>query len=136
MASLLILLVPNFSRQPFKSLNEMTPPMHSITCLILPCGLQGTFCNVPSACDGVALADGTCCLYELSRSGVCCEVVDNDMECCESGVLDAAGVCQGTAVSIDYNGQTCTVRRCLFSLSCYGFRACHYDVWTRFWLCC
>ncbi|KAL0022292.1 hypothetical protein WJX79_005985 [Trebouxia sp. C0005] len=69
---------------------------------------SGTFCNVPSTCDGVALADGTCCLYELSRSGDCCEVVDNDMECCESGVLDAAGVCQGTAVSIDYNGQTCT----------------------------
>ncbi|DBB00879.1 TPA: hypothetical protein ACH3X1_000798 [Trebouxia sp. C0004] len=69
---------------------------------------KGTFCNVPSTCDGVALADGTCCLYELSRSGVCCEVVDNDMECCESGVLDAAGVCQGTAVSLDYNGQTCT----------------------------
>ncbi|DBB00425.1 TPA: hypothetical protein ACH3X3_002146 [Trebouxia sp. C0006] len=69
---------------------------------------SGTFCNVPSACDGVALSDGTCCLYELSRSGDCCEVVDNDMECCKSGVLDAAGVCQGTAVSIDYNGQTCT----------------------------
>ena len=72
--------------------------------------MQGTFCNVPSACDGVALADGTCCLYELSRSGDCCEVVDKDMECCDSGVLDAVGVCQGTAVSIDYNGQACTVR--------------------------
>ncbi len=115
-------------RQPFKSLDEMTLPMHSITWLTLrltlPCDMQGTFCNVPSTCDGVALADGTCCLYELSRSGVCCEVVDNDMECCDSEVLDASGVCQGTAVSIDYNGQTCTVRLCLFLLSCYGFRAC------------
>ena len=70
---------------------------------------QGTFCNVPDTCDGVALADGTCCSYELSKSGTCCEVVDKDMECCESGVLDVAGVCQGTAVSLDYNGQTCTV---------------------------
>lgn len=64
---------------------------------------------MPDTCDGVALADGTCCSYELSKSGTCCEVVDKDMECCESGVLDAAGVCQGTAVSLDYNGQTCTV---------------------------
>ena len=80
-------------------------PMHSSSCDVL----QGTFCNVPSSCEGVALADGACCLYELSRSGVCCEVVDKDMECCASGVLDAAGVCQGTAVSIDYNSATCTV---------------------------
>ena len=71
--------------------------------------MQGTFCNVPSACDGVALADGTCCMFELARSGTCCEVVDKDMECCDSGILDAAGVCQGTAVSIDYNGKACTV---------------------------
>lgn len=72
--------------------------------------VQGTFCNVPSSCEGVALADGTCCPYELSKSGFCCEVVDKDMECCASGVLDAAGVCQGTAVSINYNGVACTVR--------------------------
>ena len=71
--------------------------------------VQGTFCNVPSSCEGVALADGTCCPYELSKSGFCCEVVDKDMECCASEVLDAAGVCQGTAVSIDYDGVACTV---------------------------
>lgn len=71
--------------------------------------VQGTFCNVPSGCSGAALADGTCCLYELSRSGACCEVVDKDMECCASGVLDATGVCQGTAVSIDYNSAACKV---------------------------
>lgn len=81
--------------------------------------MQGTFCNVPSACDGVALADGSCCLYELSRSGDCCEVVDKDMECCDSGVLDAVGVCQGTAVSVDYNGQACTVRRHLALSRCH-----------------
>ena len=80
-------------------------PMHSSSCN----GVQGTFCNVPSSCEGVALADGACCLYELSKSGVCCEVVDKEMECCASGVLDAAGVCQGTAVSIDYNSAACTV---------------------------
>lgn len=74
--------------------------------------VQGTYCNVPDTCDGVALADGTCCSFELSKSGTCCEVVDKDMECCDSGVLDAAGVCQGSAVSIDYNGQTCMVRQC------------------------
>lgn len=71
--------------------------------------VQGTFCNVPSSCAGVALADATCCLYELSKSGVCCEVVDKDMECCASGVLDAAGLCQGSAISIDYNSAACTV---------------------------
>ena len=72
--------------------------------------MQGTFCNVPAACDGgVALADGTCCMYDLARSGQCCEVVDADMQCCASNVLDAAGVCQGTAVSIDYNGEGCAV---------------------------
>ena len=74
---------------------------------------------MPSACDGVALADGSCCLYELSRSGDCCEVVDKDMECCDSGVLDAVGVCQGTAVSVDYNGQACTVRRHLALSRCH-----------------
>ena len=75
--------------------------------------MQGNFCNTPSTCDGLGLADGTCCPYELSKTGECCEVVDKDLECCASGVLDAAGVCQGDAVSIDYNGQTCTVsRRC------------------------
>lgn len=71
--------------------------------------LQGTFCTVPSSCAGFALADGICCMYEISKSGVCCEVVDRDMECCNSGVLDATGVCQGTAVSIDYNGNACEV---------------------------
>lgn len=72
-------------------------------------GMQGTFCNVPASCAGVALADGTCCMFELSKSGECCEVVDRNMECCASGVLDAAGVCQGPAVSIDYNGAACLV---------------------------
>ena len=71
--------------------------------------MQGTYCNVPSTCDGVALADGICCMSELSRSGVCCDVLDKNMECCDSGVLDAVGVCQGTAVSIDYNGKACMV---------------------------
>ena len=71
--------------------------------------MQRTFCNVPASCAGVALADGTCCTYELSKSGACCEVVDHNMECCASGVLDAAGVCQGPVISIDYNGVTCMV---------------------------
>ena len=85
-------------------------------CLIVGhVAMQGTFCNVPSTCSGVAIADGTCCLYELSRSGKCCQVVDSDMECCDSGVLDAAGACQGAAVSIDYNGQTCTVSLALLT---------------------
>ena len=74
------------------------------------CRLQGTFCSIPTNCTGALDADGVCCEYELTRAGVCCPYgqLDSKQNCC-SGVVDAVGVCGGSAQAIDWQGDACEV---------------------------
>ena len=72
------------------------------------CMPQGYLCDVPTTCYGVVDGNRACCEYELARDGTCCKALDSQQLCC-SGVVDAAGVCNGSAESVDLEGSACKV---------------------------
>eukprot|EP00898_Chlorokybus_atmophyticus_P008673 jgi/Chlat1/8807/Chrsp90S08122 len=77
-------------------------------------GYTGKYCQLPPGCEGHAIDIlGRCCTTAVDKVGMCCSggeaVLDKDAMCCESGVLDALGVCDGLSSSVDAAGAGCDV---------------------------
>ena len=69
----------------------------------------------------VAPAVGNCPSEVISSNRTCCprgSVVDKDGACCESGRLDACGVCDGTAKVVDMLGRCCSHELAADGLCC------------------
>jgi hypothetical protein len=64
-----------------------------------------------SSCSGVVDVNHGCCNNVIDVvDGSCCglrAVLDGRGRCCESGVVDACGVCDGVGVSVDVLGVCC-----------------------------
>ncbi len=65
---------------------------------------------MPTGCAGSMDSQGNCCTAELSSDLACCQVLDQNMQCCDSGEIDASGACDGLAGSIDLQGIACKAR--------------------------
>jgi hypothetical protein len=77
-------------------------------------GFAGPFCGVElDQCAGVTDITGGCCLGVLAPDATCCgddatAIIDRSGACCESGVVDACGICDGDGTIIDIAGQCCS----------------------------
>ncbi|GAQ88137.1 Subtilisin-related protease with thrombospondin repeats [Klebsormidium nitens] len=81
-------------------------------------GWKGDLCETPTTCPGIpsGAEGGTCCLSGVvGARAQCCAaaaaVVDAAGECCESGHVDACGVCDGASTSVDALGRCCATVR-------------------------
>ncbi|KAJ7552077.1 hypothetical protein O6H91_06G040900 [Diphasiastrum complanatum] len=82
---------------------------------------DGKYCDRPKACQGSAvgyLQDQKigCCPYSaVDVEQRCClnvsAVLDVDGKCCESGILDSCGICDGLAISVDVQNECCATVR-------------------------
>mmetsp|Transcript_85484 Transcript_85484/g.207188 ORF Transcript_85484/g.207188 Transcript_85484/m.207188 type:complete len:1463 (+) Transcript_85484:100-4488(+) len=75
-------------------------------------GFQGAFCATPDTCDGDVDASNECCAGVMMAGGECCGTnlsarVDSTGACCESGIVDACGVCDGDSVQLSVTGECC-----------------------------
>lgn len=75
-------------------------------------GFAGPFCSTPDSCSGGLDKDGKCCAGVLMEGGICCgtspvAAIDAQGSCCESGALDACGVCDGDATAFSVTGECC-----------------------------
>eukprot|EP01029_Cantina_marsupialis_P020653 TRINITY_DN4854_c0_g3_i14.p1 TRINITY_DN4854_c0_g3~~TRINITY_DN4854_c0_g3_i14.p1 ORF type:complete len:3558 (-),score=1428.50 TRINITY_DN4854_c0_g3_i14:281-10087(-) len=80
-------------------------------------GFSAPRCTVKEGCSGVFDSLGDCCPGILTSHSTpqCCvgtnsattPVLDYHGECCASGVLDACGICNGNAKTIDALGKCC-----------------------------
>lgn len=75
-------------------------------------GFGGAFCATPDTCDGNTDASNECCAGILLAGGECCGTdlsarVDSNGDCCDSGVVDACGVCNGEATVVSVTGECC-----------------------------
>ena len=76
-------------------------------------GYSGMYCSSPASCAGVIDMDGQCCVGVLKADGSCCAgataVISSDGTCCQNAtLLDACGVCGGTAKAVDVVGVCCS----------------------------
>lgn len=75
---------------------------------------SGRHCQIPASCSGSIDKDGACCIGQVMNDGRCCSGVRGhakiaaDGACCASGSLDACGVCDGDATSVDALGACCS----------------------------
>lgn len=82
---------------------------------------EGKFCEVPKLCQGMPFGHvgegiiGCCPSLAIDTTQNCCKSatakLDKDGTCCESGNVDACGICEGTSLFLDSINQCCSTIR-------------------------
>lgn len=79
----------------------------------------GSFCDIDTSCGTLndeliySDANGDCCPGVVDLNGQCCHTqlgvatLDGESLCCESGVVDVCGVCDGPSRVVDIAGNCC-----------------------------